>query len=142
MSKMKRPFVVVLTAALVAAGVLVTPAVAFAAPEGVDPSLKNNDILACTQVQRQLKSVRDVSQMKGISVGRAPGSTTAAFLTSISRQSMSPRISRTIKNVAAEFAAYPMKKMRLAKYRERVANTLSKVSPWLSSACAHVTVEK
>lgn len=125
--------------AVLATGVLTAPAVSFAAPDGVDPSLKNNDILACTQVQRQLKSVRDVSQMKGISVGTSPGSTAAAFLTSISRQSMSPRISRAIKNVAAEFTAYPIKKMSLAKYRKRVENTLTKVSPWLSSACAHVT---
>jgi hypothetical protein len=128
--------------AVLATGVLTAPAVSFAAPDGVDPSLKNNDILACTQVQRQLKSVRDVSQMKGITVGTGGGSITAAFLTSIASQRMSPRISRVIKNVAAEFTAYPMKKTSLAKYRKRVANTLSKVSPWLSSACAHVTIEK
>jgi hypothetical protein len=124
---------------VLAAGVLVAPAGSFAAPDGVDPSLKNNDILACTQVQGQLKSVRDLSQMKGISVGSGSGSITAALLTSIASQRMSPRISRVIKNVAAEFASYPVKKTSLAKYRKRVQETLSKVSPWLSSACSHVS---
>jgi len=123
-------------------GVISVPAGSFAAPDGVDPSLKTNDIVACTQVQRQLKSVKAVSQMKGISIGTGGAWTTVAFLTSISRQSMSPRISTAIKNVTAEFAAYPTKKTSLAKYRKRVEATLSKVSPLLSSACAHVTLEK
>lgn len=113
-------------------------------PEGVDPSLRNQDVLACTMLQSSLQLVQ--SGVEADTLLKPGGEylypdyfkdSSRDFLTK-SSVTMSPRIKAAFLLVSDELLTYPDAKVTYDQASAMFNASLVKLDTALRSACSHV----
>ncbi len=113
-------------------------------PEGVDTSLRNQDIVSCTTLQSSLKVLKSVveldsSTLNGQKIEPEFFKDRGREILAKSVLPMSPRIKAAFLLTSDELLNYPDKKLTYEEANALVSASLVKLDPALSLACSHVS---
>lgn len=136
-----KPWMIVLLGGLLIAGVIKLTETPI--PDGVDPSLKNKDIVACSSLQTKLKVLKSVVELDDSNL--ADQVIEPEFFKSAGREilttsviQMSPRIKAAYSLASDELLSYPNKKLSYQEANSLFSKSLEELDPALILACSHV----
>ncbi len=137
-----KPWMIVLLGGLVVAGIIKLTETPI--PEGVDPSLSKNDVVACTTLQTSLKVLKSVVETDSSTL--ADQKIEPEFFKNEGRNilaksviPMSPRIKAAFSLTSDELLNYPDKNLSYEEANALFSASLVKLDPALSEACSHVS---
>lgn len=137
-----KPWMIALLGGLVLAGVFKLTETPI--PEGVDPSLSKNDVVACTTLQTSLKVLKSVVEIDSSTLDdqkiepelfKSEGREIQAK----SVIPMSPRTRAAFSLTSDELLNYPAKNLTYEEANSLFSASLVKLDPALQLACSHVS---